>query len=464
MAFSFILLILVLMATRRGRGSGRGRRGSSKRTRTTGEASGSDPDYQESSPEEAEEPIAQLDKGKGIAGESSRGGGSRTRETRSKRAAEVPPERRRMYMSKSCIAERYVNFTDLIHDVPDFGRLLQRVPIEPVGRVPARAPFCVELIREFYMNGRVLAEDEETGTYVFETFVRQQKIAVTPYTIGELLGMTVDTAGLPYTSGGFQSLSHWDTIVAAICRAGVQTNRAYVESKDLRPEYHLLSLVLSYNVQPTIGTKRIRWDRLLLLFLLGHPRQAHGLNINIPFLMWQRMIHVIQASARRDLLPFPLLITRILQDSGVDVSCEKYDYGLGPIDAVTWAKSVSTLKSFQQTKGSSRPAPSQAPPPRAEREGSSSSGGVITVESLHHEVRSMKKKLADLARKVEMGMKRMMEKMGCRHDDIFPTEPTTYTRSTSRHPLIPPSGDAPEAGGSGAGAGDDDDDDDEDTE
>ncbi|XP_020082016.1 uncharacterized protein LOC109705681 [Ananas comosus] len=39
------------------------------------------------------------------------------------------------------------------------------------------------------------------------------------------------------------------------------------------------------------------------------------------------------------------------------------------------------------------------------------------------------------------------------------------TRSTSRHPLIPPSSGAPEAVGSGAGAGDDDDDDhDEDTE
>ncbi|XP_020091195.1 uncharacterized protein LOC109712181 [Ananas comosus] len=249
------------------------------------EAFGSDPDYQASSPEEAEEPIARLDKGKGIAGESSRGGGSRARETWSKHAADVPPERRRMFMSKFCIAERYVNFNHLIHDVPDFGRLLQRVPIEPVGRVPARAPFYVELIREFYMNGKVLAEDEETGTFLFETFVHQQKVVVTQYTIGELLGMNVDTTGLLYTSGGFQSSSHWDTVVAAICKAGVQTNRAYVESKDLRPEYHLLSLVLSYNVQPTIGTKRIRWDRLLLLHLLGHPEQAYGLNINIPFLM-----------------------------------------------------------------------------------------------------------------------------------------------------------------------------------
>nr|CAD1835723.1 unnamed protein product [Ananas comosus var. bracteatus] len=92
--------------------------------------------------------------------------------------------------------------------------------------------------------------------------------------------------------------------------------------------------------------------------------------------------------------------------------------------------------------------------------------GVITMESLHHEVRSLKKKVADLTMKVEVGMKRILEKLGCRHDDVFPTQPTytTYTRSTSRHPLIPPSSDAPEAGGSGAGAGDDDDDDDEDSE
>ncbi|XP_020082405.1 uncharacterized protein LOC109706007 [Ananas comosus] len=222
---------------------------------------------------------------------------------------------------------------------------------------------------------------------------------------------------------------------------------------------------MCYNVQPTIGTKRIRWDRPVLLYLLGHPEQADELNINIPFLMWQRMVHVIQSSVRRDLLPFPLLITRILQENRVDVSCEKYDTGLGPIDAVTWAKSVSTLKTFQQTKGSSRGASSSAPPPQAECEGSSSSGGVITVESLHHEVRSLKKKAADLTKKVEVGMKRILQKLGSRHDGVFPTQPTytTYTRSTSRHPLIPPSSGAPEAGGSGAGAGDDDDDE-EDTE
>lgn len=183
------------------------------------------------------------------------------------------------------------------------------------------------------------------------------------------------------------------------------------------------------------------------------------------------MVHVIQSSARQYLLLFPLMITRILQESRVDVSYEKYNFGLGPIDAVTWAKSISMLKTFQQTKGPSRAASSSAPPPwaasssapppRAEYEGSSSSGGVVTVESLHRQVRSLKKKLSALCRKLEHSIKRMMEKMGCRHDGIFtPTSSyTTYRRSTSRHPLIPLSTGASDAGGSGAGAGDDDDED-----
>ncbi|XP_020092184.1 uncharacterized protein LOC109712827 [Ananas comosus] len=367
MAFLLVLVLLVLMAGRRSRGSGRGRHGVSKRTRTTEEASGSDPDYQESSSEESEEPIAQLDKGKGLAGESSHGGGSRTREGRSKQAAEVPPARRRLFASKSCIAERFVNFHDLIREVPDFGRLLQRAPIEPVGRVPAKAPFCVELIREFYMNGKVLAEDDETGTFIFETVVRQRRFPVTPYDIGEILGMHVDTSGLLYTSGGFQAATHLDIVLGAICKAGVYMTHGYIESKDLLPEYHLLSLVMSYNVQPTIDTKRIRRERLVLLYLLGHPEQARGLNINIPFLIWQRMIHVIQGATRRDLLSFPVLITRILQANGVDTSCDKYDVGFGPIDSVTWAKSVSTLKSFHQTKG---------PPPEASSPDGDSGAGV----------------------------------------------------------------------------------------
>lgn len=53
-------------------------------------------------------------------------------------------------------------------------------------------------------------------------------------------------------------------------------------------------------------------------------------------------------------------------------------------------------------------------------------------------------------------MKRIMEKLGCRHDDVFPT----YTRSTSTHPLIPPATSAPDVGGDG----DADDDEEDDTE
>ncbi|XP_020090403.1 uncharacterized protein LOC109711666 [Ananas comosus] len=152
-----------------GRGRGQGHRGTSKRARAAIGESGSDPEYQASSQEETEEAATRAAKGKSVVGESSHGGGSRTREGRTKRAADVLSARQRLYMSKSCIAERFVNFNDLFWDVPDFGRLLQRAPIEPAGRVPAKAPFCVELIREFYMNGKVLAEDEETGTFLFET-------------------------------------------------------------------------------------------------------------------------------------------------------------------------------------------------------------------------------------------------------------------------------------------------------
>ncbi|XP_020091225.1 uncharacterized protein LOC109712202 [Ananas comosus] len=452
MAFSLFLAILVLMATGGGRGRRRGRRGATKRTRLEEETSGSDFDHYESSFEEEANTEERTDKGKRKAPETSkkkkgasfpprrntgrpviREQGSSERERRFKHAVEVQSvdaQRQKAFASRTCLAERFVNFNELTREVPEFEHLLQKAPIEPVGMIQARAAFCVELIREFYMRGNVLVEDQETGTYLFETHVRGIRILVTPHTIGEIFGLNVDTTGLQYTHGTIQQSSHWNTVINAICKSGTVTNRLYVESKDLKPEYHILSLVICYNVLPTIGTKRIRWDRLVLLYLLGHPERADGLNINVPFLMWQKMAHVIQASRQRVLLLFPILITRILQANGVDITCNKYDYGLGPIDGVTLAKSISTLKTFQQMKAYTTATFGSTTRP-VEREGSSSSGGVITLESLHHELRTIKKLVEQSFKKVEDGIKKILEILECRHDDVFPGG----TRPSSSHPI-----------------------------
>lgn len=96
------------------------------------------------------------------------------------------------------------------------------------------------------------------------------------------------------------------------------------------------------------------------------------MNINLPFLMWQKMMQVIQSLGQRELLPFLILITWILQASGVDITCDKYDYGLELIDEVTLAKLISTLKTFQQTKARTATTSSSTVRP-AEHEGSSSS-------------------------------------------------------------------------------------------
>lgn len=91
------------------------------------------------------------------------------------------------------------------------------------------------------------------------------------------------------------------------------------------------------------------------------------------------MAHVIQALGQCELLPFLVLITRILEDNRVDIMCNKYDYGLGPINGVTLAKSISTLKTFQQVKASTS-ATSGSVARLAKHEGFSSLGGVVTVE------------------------------------------------------------------------------------
>lgn len=171
-----------------------------------------------------EETVVHTDKGKGKAPESSverkrvlapprrstgdpviRKKGVCERESRSKHATEKQTQSQKAFSSRTCLTERYVNYNELIREVPDFGHLLHRAPIEPVERIPARAAFCVELIRElYYMRGKLLAEDQETGTHLFETFVHKTRIHVTPHTIGEILGLHIDTSGLHYTSSTYQ--------------------------------------------------------------------------------------------------------------------------------------------------------------------------------------------------------------------------------------------------------------------
>lgn len=46
------------------------------------------------------------------------------------------------------------------------------------------------------MRGKILAEDQEIGTYLFETYVRKTRIHVTPHTIGVILELHVDTSGI----------------------------------------------------------------------------------------------------------------------------------------------------------------------------------------------------------------------------------------------------------------------------
>lgn len=119
-----------------------------------------------------------------------------------------------------------------------------------------------------------------------------------------------------------------------------QSARNSVYSKELKTENRFLNFIVDYNILPTMNTKIVRWDRLLYMYLVGHPAEAEGLNINIPFLIWHRMARDVKSCSSHERLPYPMLIMRILRVHCVDTSCSTYEQGLGMIDASTVAKSA----------------------------------------------------------------------------------------------------------------------------
>lgn len=72
-------------------------------------------------------------------------------------------------------------------------------------------------------------------------------------------------------------------------------------------------------------------------------------------------------------------------------------------DGVTLTKLISTLKTFQEVKAYTT-ASSSAAARQVEREGSSRSEEMVTLESLHCDVRSLKKKVKQGFKKIEGGL------------------------------------------------------------
>lgn len=162
------------------------------------------------------------------------------------------------------------------------------------------------------------------------------------------------------------------------------------------------------------------------------------------------MAYLIQASTHRELLPYPILIKQILKNQAVYITCDKFHYSFGPLDGVTLAKSISTLKTFQEVKAYTA-ATSSALPRQVEGQSSYGSKETVTFESLHQDVCSLKKRVEQGFKKLEDRLKKIFDILGCRQDDV---DPGVVGPSSSHHAESTTA-----EGGARAGAEGDDDDD-----
>ncbi len=161
-------------------------------------------------------------------------------------------------------------------------------------------------------------KDDIGGPYEFKTTARNVSITITPQTIANALGMEAHVVGLPYTQGHTLTALTWHKVVDGICLPHTVSAGNSVFSKELRQEYRFLNFIVCYNILPTMQMKVVHWEQLLYMYLTGHPMEAMGLNLNIPYIMLSRMTRDMKTPHQRERLPFPLIIMGILCAHKID--------------------------------------------------------------------------------------------------------------------------------------------------
>ncbi len=190
-------------------------------------------------------------------------------------------------------------------------------------------------------------------------------------------------------------------VVDGICMPETRSAENSVFSKELRPEYRFLNFIVCNNIFPNMQTKVLRWDRMIFLYLLGHPLAARGLNINIPYIIWNRMARYVEHPHQTERLPFPMIIVWILRKFNVDISSGSYLHSLGMINDSTIVKSLSTRPSETPTPPrSKRPAAAPAASTAQARPASASaSEDDASVTSIYREQQRLSSEQERIAKK-----------------------------------------------------------------
>ena len=215
--------------------------------------------------------------------------------------------------------------------------------------------YLLSVVREFYTN---LKENQRAET-VLETSVMGKQFRVTPDSIAHALHyIRPDASDRPYP---LSAIAYFDAqlFTEAMCTRPVPMSgfvkKEFVPGK-LKPEYALMNKIIHDRIGPKGNEKSPSREQIQFLYEV-----MTGKLIDYALVIWCVMRDFLQYSHESQHIPFPSLVTSIVEEAGMrgTVREKRVLPRLGPITNKTEAKSRAA---------STRPQPSQpsvpsVPPP-----------------------------------------------------------------------------------------------------
>ena len=204
------------------------------------------------------------------------------------------------------------------------------------------------VVREFYTN---MKENQRAETFL-ETTVMGKQIRITPDSIAHSLQYVRPTASdRPYP---LRAITDFDAqlFAEAICTHSVTMNgfvRKEFVPRKLKPEYALMNKIIHDRIGPKGNEKSPSREQIQFLYEV-----MTGKLIDYALVIWCVMRDFLQFSHERRHIPFPSLVTSLVEAAGMRGAAKEKRVlpRLGPITNKTEAKSRAA---------STKPQPSQPP-------------------------------------------------------------------------------------------------------
>ncbi|XP_062080075.1 uncharacterized protein LOC133784819 [Humulus lupulus] len=243
----------------------------------------------------------------------------------------------------------WFEYNVVIDDFP-----LHRALIESRGwlnTVTNLTPPCPTLVREFYANidKRILSD---TSALKYRAYIRGKRFPFSPSIVSRVLSVTKELS--PAFNSQFTP-SKLEMGVALTGSASFEWGTGDLPVPALSHFYKVLHRIALNNWLPNTHTTSITTEISKFLFAVGT-----GVSIDLPTLIFGKIVDAALASGTRNVLPFPCLVHQIALRSGPTLTLHDV-----PSAVPSFGKSCKALKSKQVLPTDSSPPDPSSPPPGA---------------------------------------------------------------------------------------------------